>query len=443
MTLSRRSFFRLAGASAAGTLLASPLKNLLARKAVGQSIQATGFGSLIPDPQGLLDLPAGFSYQAFSSMGDIMSDGNRVPGDHDGMAAFPGLEGNTILVRNHELSPDEVSKFGVAAADSQKYDPLCLGGTTTLIVAPNGELLKDYSSLAGTCRNCAGGATPWGSWISCEEDISTPAGNHRFNPKNVSKKHGYNFEVPADSELVNPVPLVAMGRFYHEGIAVDPKTGIVYQTEDREDSLFYRFIPQEPGNLAAGGVLEALKIKDLPQAKTFANFPVGKPMVVEWVRIEDVDPEEDTVRREGFAKGAAQFTRGEGIIYRDNEVYFSCTNGGSKKYGQIWRYVPGGSAAEGGKLELFLESDDPLLLENPDNLTLSPFGDLIVCEDGGGKQFLVGVTPQGKLYHLAQNALNSSEFAGVCFSPDGRILFVNIQYPGITFAIQGPWSNKQ
>lgn len=434
--LSRRSFFALAGASAAGTILASSLQ-----AAYGKPRRfGKGYGSLQADPRGLLDLPPGFRYRAFSRTGDTMSDGHPVPGDHDGMAAFRGSRGSTILVRNHELSPNEISKPAVIADTAQQYDSLCRGGTTTLIIGRDRTLIKDYVSLAGTFRNCAGGATPWGSWISCEEDTSTPATNQPGNLNNVSKMHGYNFEVPARGRIAPPVPLVEMGRFNHEAIAVDPKTGIVYQTEDRGDGLFYRFIPKQPGKLSAGGVLEALKIKKMPQAITKTNFPVCKPMAVEWVRIEDVNPVEDTVRVEGFAKGAAQFTRGEGIAYGKREFYFCCTNGGEAQLGQIWRYIPGKNLADAGTIELFVEPNNQTQLDGPDNIIVSPHRDLFICEDGDGEQFVVGITPRGELYNFARNAINDREFAGVCFSPDGDTMFVNIQDPGITFAIWGPWS---
>ena len=443
MALSRREFVSLVGASAAGTVLVSPLKALYAREAQGQSIRSRGYGALRPDPNGLLDLPRGFQYRAFSRTGDMMSDGSLVPGDHDGMAAFAGPRDTTILIRNHELSPDEVTKPKVEAPVDKQYDTLSRGGTTTLIVGSDRKLIKDYASLAGTYRNCAGGRTPWGSWISCEETTATPA----TAPGSVLKMHGYNFEVPISAKSpVDPIPLVAMGRFNHEAVAVDPKTGIVYETEDQRDGLFYRFTPNQPGKLSAGGVLEALKIKGRPQAKTFADFPVGKPMQVEWVRIEDPNPATDTVRQEGFAKGAAQFTRGEGIWYGKGEFYFCCNNGGSvdpatgstNGLGQVWRYVPG-RTNEGGTIELFVEPNNKRVLDSPDNIVVSPFGDLFICEDGDGEQFVVGVTPKGKLYHFARNAINDREFAGVCFSPDGRTMFVNIQDPGITFAIWGDW----
>jgi uncharacterized protein len=436
MDFSRRKFLALAGASTVGTVMLSPLQLMAQSKLRGRPIATKGYGSLKSDRAGLLDLPAGFRYRAFSRTGNVMSDGNPVPGAHDGMAAFRGPKNTTILIRNHELAPDGLP--GIIATKAKQYDPLCKGGTTTLIIDRDRRLVKHYASLAGTYRNCAGGPTPWGSWISCEENISTPASNQKGNPKNVSKKHGYNFEVPSKAKgLVEPIPLIAMGRFYHEAIAIDPTTGIVYQTEDRGDGLFYRFIPKQRGNLAAGGVLEALKIKKMPQAITKANFPARQPMAVEWVRIEDVDPDTDSVRAEGFSKGAAQFSRGEGLCYGKGEVYFCCTDGGASRAGQIWRYLP-----KNNTIELFLEPSDRSLMENPDNIVVSPWGDLIFCEDGGGSQYVVGVKPNGQTYRIARNAVNELELAGVCFSPDGRTMFVNIQIPGITFAIWGPWSER-
>lgn len=449
MAHSRRRFLMLAGATTAGTVMASPLQMLYARIANGQPIQAEGYGPLVPDPNGLLDLPQGFRYNFFSRTGDKMSDGNPVPGDHDGMAAFSGPNNSTILVRNHELSPEQKP-----AVPGIKYDPSATGGTTTLIVGPNRKLIRDYGSLAGTYRNCAGGPTPWGSWVSCEENTSTPETNDPADPaNNVTKRHGYNFEVPSQaSGPVEPVPLVAMGRFNHEAIAVDPNTGIVYETEDRGDSLFYRFIPHQPKNLSQGR-LEALKIKEMPQAITKAGFPVGKPMEVEWVPIENPDPATDTaqdgtptpesVRAQGFAKGAAQFTRGEGTWYGNNEIYFICTDGGEAGFGQVWRYQPGPDPRQGGTITLFVEPNNPEILDGPDNITVAPFQDLIICEDGEAEQFVRGVTPEGQLYTFARNAINDKEFAGACFSPDGQTMFLNIQNPGITFAIWGPWNRRK
>jgi uncharacterized protein len=449
MAFSRRKFFALAGTTAATLVIGENLKGLRAI-AQGSSSTTYGYGPLIKDPNGLLDLPAGFQYKAFSRTGDLMSDGNPVPGGHDGMAAFPGPNRSVILVRNHELSPN--SSTGVIG---NKYDELCKGGTTNLVINSNRELVRDYASLAGTYRNCAGGPTPWGSWISCEENTSTPettpatieqpanSGIFVPNPNRVTKRHGYNFEVPAllkpKKGTVEPIPLKEMGRFNHEAVAVDPRTGIVYQTEDSGTGLFYRFIPNKPGYLQEGGVLEALAIVGLFREYTNTGFPVGQKYQAEWVRIEDFDPAQDTVRLEGASKGAAIFTRGEGIWYGNGEFYFCCTDGGSARKGQVWRYIPGRTAKEGGTIELFVEPNDESVLDGPDNIVVAPFGDLLLCEDGDDEQFVVGVTPDGGLYQFARNAINDREFAGACFSPDNQTLFVNIQTPGITFAIWGPW----
>ena len=436
MALSRRNFLILTGVSATGIVLAAPLQRLYARVREGKSLSGKGFGPLVRDTQGLFDLPEGFQYRALSKTGEMMNDTHPVPAAHDGMGAFSGESGTTILVRNHELNGAKNS--AVMASSAVKYDPLSKGGTTTLIIGADRQLIDHRVSLAGTSRNCGGGTTPWGSWISCEEDITTTGMNKPGNPLNVSKKHGYNFEVShKGGARGEPVPLIAMGRFNHEAIAVDPQTGIVYQTEDREDSCFYRFIPKEYGKLQSGGVLEALVIKGRSKVNTSLNFPVGEPHGVEWVPIEEVDPDKDTLRYEAQSKGAAVFKRGEGICFGNGEIYFVCTSGGKAGKGQVFRYNPGQNT-----LELYVESPGAGVLDYPDNIVVAPFGDLIMCEDGAGEQqFLVGVNPQGELYKLGRNALNTSELAGVCFAPDGKTMFVNIQKPGITLAIWGPWGS--
>jgi secreted PhoX family phosphatase len=418
VTLSRRQFFSLAGTSTAGALMLSPLQAFFAKR----TLAAGPYGSLQTDPKGVLDLPAGFSYVRLSETGQTMTDGYKVPGGHDGMAAFSGANGNTILIRNHELNPASTTSIG--APNTSKYDTQGKGGTTTLVVSSTRTLIRHYGSLAGTYRNCAGGPTPWGSWLSCEESFEV--GN---------KKHGYVFEVPSSATgFVTPVPLVAMGRFNHEAAAVDPNTGYVYMTEDRGDGLFYRFVPNTPNNLSAGGALYALRIPSRPQANTTTGFTVGQAYTVDWVRITNPDPSSDTVRTTGFSLGAAKFARGEGIFYGNGDMYFCCTSGGSAGVGQIWRYTPATNT-----LRLYIEPNNANILDFPDNIVVAPNGDLFLTEDGGGTDFVVGITPTGALYKFARNALNSNELTGVCFSPDGRIMFVNMQTPGITFAISGPW----
>ncbi len=416
------------------------------------------------DFYGTLDLLPGFSYTIISETNDRMDDGLLVPGKHDGMGAFAGPGGRTILVRNHEMDtgPAEQSPFGTKRAlmrkvpreklyDAGKGKKPGLGGTTTLVFNTKEQRLeKHFLSLAGTYRNCAGGVTPWNTWITCEEDTSRPNAGGQLPNDEMEKEHGYNFEVPATDKigLADPVPLKAMGRFRHEAIAVDPRSGVVYQTEDQGDGLFYRFIPTQPGQLAAGGRLQALKLTDLSRADTRnwsgQTIKPGQSFAVEWVDITGVEALDDDLRYQGyFERGAARFARGEGCWYGSNTVYFACTNGGQKRKGQIWRYTPSpreGTPAENtqpGRLELFIEPNDGNLVENADNLTIAPWGDLILTEDGVSPHCVVGVTPAGKIYKLAKTSLG--EFAGACFSPDGSTLFVNIQTPGLTVAITGPW----
>lgn len=424
---------------------------------------------LLADPSRIIDLPDGFSCNVISRVGNLMSDGLRVPGAHDGMAAFAGSDGRIILVTNHELTagpenagPFSNSYFGSPeAVKSRFYDrgnehSPGLGGTTTTIYNPaTGKTERQFLSLAGTDTNCAGGKTPWGSWLSCEESFASPgpALSDSGMPITYEQRHGYIFEVPSSaSALIEPTPLKAMGRFTHEAAAVHEASGIVYLTEDQWDSLFYRFIPKVPGKLHKGGRLQALAIVGAA-GKTTRNWDgsdmeAGKALATHWIDIEDADGEVDDLRLRGAALGAATFARGEGITIADDVFAFACTTGGPDRLGQIFTYEPSrfeGTADEQkspGKLTLAAEARQDSLLKNGDNLTMAPWGDLIVCEDteiDTDPCALVGIRPDGSQYLLANNAYSDSELAGVCFSPDGKTLFVNIQYPGMTLAITGPW----
>ncbi len=459
MQHSRRQFIGTSAAIAAG--FTGLQRHAQAQHRPTWTESTVGYGELLSDPLGVLDLPRGFRYQIISRAGAQMHDGFVVPGAPDGMATFPGPYGLTVIVRNHELTPDNPGPFGDGHAlfdrlpKDRLYDPGKAktpgsGGTTTIVYdTSTGRVVREFLILAGTIRNCAGGATPWKSWITCEETVAR-AGESEAGI--AEKDHGYNFEVPvgARMKLAAPVPLTAMGRFNHEAIAVDPDTGIVYQTEDRDDSLFYRFVPRKRGHLQAGGKLQALVILDKNGADTRNwdtkdTLPVGQSVAVEWMDMDNVEAPEDDLRLRGHAAGAARFARGEGIWYGNGELYFAATSGGKAKIGQIFRYRPShGEATNGerrapGQLELFIEPNDTNLVHNADNLTVAPWGDLVVCEDRSGPVVrLIGVTPQGDCYRLAMHHLRS-EFAGAAFSPDGSTLFVNIQGPGLTLAITGPW----
>jgi secreted PhoX family phosphatase len=463
----RRSFLQAAAAIPLGF---AGLHNFLAGRVRGAEAMPPriGFGPLLPDPNGILELPSDFSCRVISRVGERMDDGLFVPGDPDGMAAFPGPSGTTVVIRNHELTPYQkyASPFGKenkllsriprsSFYDYGKGEFPCIGGTTTLVYDTEKCLLKkQYLSLAGTINNCAGGPTPWNTWITCEETEQRSEGA-------LEKDHGYAFEVPArpDGQLAKPLPLTAMGRFRREAVAVDPRSSIIYQTEDVSDGLIYRFIPTSPGEPIKGGKLQALAVRDkkgldarnwtdLRTGEVDSPVPPGEPMAVEWIDLDEVHAPKNDLRIRGFEKGAARFARAEGMWFGRNCVFFCCTDGGRTKTGQIWRYTPSlveGTPAEAdhpGSLQLFLEPNDSSLLQNGDNITVAPWGDLFVCEDGPGEQFLVGITPEGSLYKFARNVADTSEFAGAVFSPDGSTLFVNLQNTGLTIAITGPWRSS-
>ncbi len=463
MTTSRREFVRNTALVSLGFL---GLNTLACNTAHSNTLNLLlGYGPLRYREGDILSLPEGFTCKVISRKGDKMDDGLLSPGMHDGMGVFSRADGRTTLIRNHELTPGAHASgpFGennsllrsehkAKIYDFGKGQNTCVGGTTTLIYDEEKQKVDlEYLSLSGTVRNCAGGITPWRSWITCEETALKSGAENGM----LEKDHGFNFEVPvADSiGLTTPVPLKAMGRFVHEAVAVQPDTGIVYQTEDSPDGIFYRFIPNEPGVLAKGGRLQALSIKEWPSADTrnwerlkTDAFPQKRRFDVEWIDLDNVEAPESDLRLRGFNKGATRFSAAEGIWYGKKELFFACTSGGRNGKGQIFRYIP--SIYEGqereknrpGQIELFLEPNNIETFQSCDNLTMTPWGDVVICEDKSDPR-IIGIAPSGETYIIAKNiAYRQSEFAGPVFSPSGKTLFVNIQTPGVTLAITGPWN---
>lgn len=438
-SLARRSFLRGSAAVAVGTAAASiPFEALAARtaSAAPAKFDFGGYGPLAPVKDQatgleLLKLPRGFEYISYGWTNDPMTDGVATPDAHDGMAAF--RYGDRVnIVRNHERGAS-------TAFTDPVYNPAAGGGTTTMVFDPDaGQFLESYGSLGGTIRNCAGGPTPWGTWLTCEETFGSVDG----------VRHGYVFEVASEGKG-NPEPYKAMGRFNHEAAAIDPVTGFVYETEDRGDAALYRFVPDTPGDLARGGKLQAMKIGNA----TFDTRIDGVRSYegISWVDIDEPDPAGDTVRREAQGKGAAIFGRLEGAWYGNGMIYVLTTDGGPARQGQVFELDPATDS-----FRVLFASPGADVLNAPDNMCVSPRGGLVLCEDGGGTEYVHGLTPEGEIFRFAENAVDlrggtagkrvvptdyrGSEWAGSVFEPkNGNWLFVNVQSPGITLAITGPW----
>lgn len=390
------------------------------------------YGPLVPDPNGILDLPQGFQYRIISAIGETMSDGKPVPGDPDGMAAYPGPGNTTMLIRNHELGFRDERIQGVEG--DNPYDPVERGGTTGVLVAPDRTVVSHYVTSSGTANNCAGGRTPWGTWLTCEEDID--AG------------HGFVFEVVGEDpeNTLSKTPIREMGYFSHEAAGIDPATGYVYLTEDdfaRRDtvpgsgsnvSYLYRFRPNKtgyPGALLEGGTLEVATIEELstPTERTPDFWNDGQRFVVVW---KEINPQD---RDDAEAKDGIRFNRLEGAYFAGGAFWFDDTSGGEARFGQIFRYLPATNT-----LELFLEGTSSNVMEAPDNVVVTPWGDLWFAEDGPGFNRVMGVQPNGAVYEFAR--VTGSEFAGPTFSPNGNTFFVNAQDFGMTFAIWGPFARQ-
>ena len=496
--LSRRDFVQRSAITGAGVALAGAVDVLatapgaLAASAAGHGTEqegqghgthqpALGYGPLFADPAGLLALPAGFSYRVVTRTGvTSLESGETTPSNHDGTAAFAGERGATLLVNNHELGgPRTKVPYPVPLADGLVYDPAAAGGCTVVEVprhwhgdtsegrgAGHGAPVTEWVGIAGTATNCAGGATPWGTWLTCEET------EDRAGSNGMTKDHGYVFEVDPHDRRANrdPRPIKALGRYAHEAVVVDPKRGHLYLTEDAAgpNGLLYRWTPPKGFHHGRGrlrtlddtaGTLQAFRcfdsggrfVDDLSRATK-----IGTVYGVDWVDVPDRDARTTSVRKQ-FGEGEVTRARKlEGMWWADGGTYvvssFARAESPVQHDGAVWFYD---ASRRTLTLKVLLgvnatpEVDGAF--DGPDNITVSPYGGLVIAEDGEGVQHLFGATDSGRTYPIARNELNIgteaapeySEFTGVTFSPDGRTLFANIQTPGIMLAITGPWKRQK
>ena len=411
-SLSRRRFL---GAGVGALAAAGALGWLYRPRSIGASL-----GDLVADPEGILNLPPGFSYRVLQRAGDRMTDGFTTPEAPDGMACFPGDEETWVVMRNHEVHEGSPVDSTLGFADNRG------GGVTRLVVdRASGALRSSNFVLTGTSRNCAGGPSPYG-WLSCEE-VEEP-------------EHGYVFLCDASaSTLQAPHKLPALGRFPHEAAAFDEITGITYLTEDKSDSAIYRHLPEHPTKPFIGGELQALKVSSKDRFRLSEGPKVGDAFDVEWVSVPDPQALKVSTRDQAHNMGAAFLSRGEGAWLSGRQVYFCSTDGGPANRGQLY------------KLDLSLENKDQITLvaqaegdeafDKPDNVTVSPWGDVFLAEDGDAPNGVCVLHPDGSVRYFAENVLNDgdSEITGVCFPPDGRWLFLNLQWEGLTLAVTGPF----
>lgn len=468
--LQRRTLLRQGGLAASLAVLPLSLANWGCRNATGPApVKAAGYAGLQPvadETTGaeLLLLPEGFRYLSHAWAGDRLSDDNLCPDRHDGMGVVAEQNGVLTLVRNHERSqPADPYVTPIPMFDDTS------GGTTTLqFDARNGRWGDSWISLAGTLINCAGGVTPWGTWLSCEEAVYSPdlidlPGYSLWDDwsrlRHAKRDHGWVFEVPA-SGIAEPVPIREMGQFFHEAAAVDVRDGAVYMTEDRTPAAgFYRFLPRVPGELHQCGVLQMLALND-PDAQPLRHGRLGEWMDCHWVDIplptQGHSPgthDGGGVVGQGIAAGGFPFIALEGCCINQGQVLFTSKLGGQAGVGQVYAYDPATD-----RLMLAFESASREVINGPDNIVAAPDESLLICEDPveetGIAARLMMLAPDGGYRYLAQanpaieglvkgfdirEQFARSEWAGVCLSPDGQWLFANLQHPGITVAITGPW----
>lgn len=455
--ISRRLLLTRGAASGFGLAFAGSLDLLFGANAIAKAPAGVGYGPLVADPAGILSLPKGFAYTIVAESGVSKLDtGEPFPSDPDGTAAFVRHGGSgSVLVMNHEISGSE--PFPVPVVPGRTFNPAAKGGCTIVEVDKDGAAKSIVVGIAGTLNNCAGGRTPWETWLTCEESESTVGG----------VRHGWVFEVDPYDQAKNadPKPIRALGRFAHESITVDPQDGNLYMTEDASNpnGLFFRFtppasaMPLRDGSLKAladdAGTLEALRavgadgafVPDLSVART-----PGTTYATTWVGVPDRLATTTSVRKQAFAQPVTRSRKLEGMWAGDGGTYFVAsfartTDGSAAQHdGQVWFLDTKAQTIELKLIFAYTPLDQDGDVDGPDNITVSPYGGVVLAEDGDGVNHLVGSTESGETFFLARNELEGdSEFTGPTFSRNKKTLFANVQSPGHVYAITGPFTKQR
>lgn len=476
MTSTRRTV--LTGAAAGvGIAVAGAVPSLA--QATPQAARRSGghkpFPPLKDDPKGILALPAGFRYTIVTETGSTKLDHGQglTPSSHDGMAVFDAGRNRYTLIQNHEIKPG--AEYGVPNVKGTVYDPGARngGGCTVITTDRSGRNYGEFVGISGTSTNCSGGPTPWDTWLTCEE-TENKAGETwtSGDQKGVYQKdHGYVFEVTSDGKS-DPRPIKCFGRYAHEALAIDKHRTSVYLSEDAggPNGLFYRWSAPRGVKLGRNmltrlapdaGTLAAMAIimddgSVLPDVAYLTSAQMGRPFPVKWITVPDRDARTKPVRQQ-FTDG--QVTRGkkfEGVWGTDEGVYvvnsYAFNEGdlptdAVPHDGMVWfynyreqtiqlvTYFPHQATAVSGDAAKY----NDLTFDGPDNVSVTPWGSLVLAEDGAGASHVLSAFPGGPTYAIARNQLNDSEFCGPTFTEDGKVLFVNMQNPGLTLAITGPW----